>query len=146
MGRCLYKALVSDQEIGPRFSQTSSPLLHFPYKLNSTPLCVRTKPLAQFSSPARRHGKPPQSPPRERGLWQALGPELASPVAFRNTLDRSRHRVHDEATRSCEERPPPQQPRLPGSQPRGAGRHPPYRIHRDCSALPARPGPSDLIT
>jgi len=42
-----------------RFSQTSSPSLHFTYNLNSAPLCIRTKPLAHLSSRARGYGKPP---------------------------------------------------------------------------------------
>jgi len=32
----------------PRFSQTSSPTLHSTYNLNSTPPCVRIKPLSHF--------------------------------------------------------------------------------------------------
>ena len=122
----------------PRFSQTSSPLLHITYNLNFTPLCVRIKPTAHFPSSVHLYGGSPSDSHRQPGLWQDVSPQLPCPVEIRYPLDRLPLSLHGGTTGPGQERPPPQPKRASGLQRRTGGQHHPRRIHHRHPPLPAR--------
>ena len=140
MGRWLYKALGSDKGIGPRFSQTSSPPPHFTYNLNFTPLCLRIKPRAHFSTLARSQGGSPPDSAAQPCLWQDVAPQLPGPVEIRYPFDRLPPSLHGGTTGPSQKCPSPQPPRLPRLQRRNAGQHHPLHIHHRHPHVPARQG------